>query len=132
MSQTPDPTRRPLSAAVLACVYLLLAAVWLGMAIQNFTWNEYKPGKPMDPDLMPWSIGLLAVSAIFAVIATGLLRMRRWGRRAAIGLAALFVAMAIYGIADSSPLLPILIVPGLITALCAAHLALPATGRRFR
>jgi len=132
MPSTPDRPRRPLAALVLAAVYLLLALVWLVMAIQNFTWNEYKPGKPMDPDLVPWSIGLLAASAIFGATALGLLRMRRAGRRAALGLALLFVALAIYGVADSSPLLPILIIPGVLTALCAAHLALPATGERFR
>jgi hypothetical protein len=132
MPSTPDRPRRPLSALVLAAVYLLLALIWLGMAIQNFTWNEYKPGKPMDPDLVPWSIGLLAASALFGTTALGLLRMRRAGRRAALALALLFVALAIYGILDSSPLLPILIIPGLLTALCAAHLALPATGARFR
>ena len=132
MPSTTDRPRRPLSALVLAAVYFLLALVWLGMAIQNFTWNEYKPGKPMDPDLVPWSIGLLAASAIFGATALGLLRMRRAGRRAALALALLFVAVAIYGVADSSPLLPILIIPGLLTALCAAHLALPATGARFR
>jgi len=128
----PDRTRRPLSAIVLACVYILLALIWLGMAIQNLTWNEFKPGKPMDPDLVPWSIGLVAVSGLFAAAAAGLLRMRRAGRRAALGLAVCFVALAVYGVADSSPLLPILIIPGAITALCAAHLALPATGERFR
>ena len=132
MSTTPDRPPRPFSATVLAGVYLLLGLVWLGMAIQNFTWNEYKPGKPMDPDLVPWSIGLLAASALFGATAVGLLRMRRLGRRAGITLAALFVALGLYGVADSSPLLPILITPGVIVALCAGHLALPATGERFR
>ncbi len=132
MPPTPDKPRRPRSALLLAGVYLLLALVWLGMAIQNFTWNEYKPGKPMDPDLLPWSIGLLAASTLFGATALGLLRMRRAGRRAALALAVVFVGLAIYGVADSSPLLPILIIPGVVTALCAAHLALPAIGERFR
>ena len=132
MTPTPDRIRRPLSATVLALVYGLLALIWLGMAIQDLTWNEFKPGKPMDPDLVPWSVGLLAASAVFASTAVALLRMRNAGRRAALVLALLFVALALYGIVDSSPLLPILIIPGAVTALCAAHLALPATGRRFR
>ena len=132
MSATPDRAPRPLSATVLAGVYLLLALIWLGMAIQNFTWNEYKPGKPIDPDLVPWSVGLVAASAIFSATAVGLLRMRPLGRRAGIGLAVLFVALGIYGVVDDSPLLPILITPGVIIALCAGHLALPATGERFR
>jgi hypothetical protein len=128
----PTGTLRTLPITLLAIVLAFLGLAWLGMALGNITWNEYKPGKPMDPDLIPWTILLVALGAIFLVTAFGLLRMRAWGRHLALVVGVLFVATGFYGIYESAPLLPILLIPGLIVGLCVLYLMRPAVGSRFR
>ena len=127
-----SPASRTFPITLLAVVLGVLGLAWLGMALGNITWNEYKPGKPMDQDLIPWTIGLVALGVIFLATAFGLLRMRVWGRHLALVVGALFVATALYGIHDSSPLLPILLIPGLIVGLCVLYLLRPVIGSRFR
>ena len=128
----PTKTSRTFPITLLAILLGFLGLIWLGMALGNVTWNEYKPGKPMDPDLIPWTIGLVALGIVFLGTAFGLMRMRVWGRHLALVVGILFVATAFYGIHDSSPLLPILLIPGLVVGLCVVYLVRPVVGSWFR
>ncbi|MDP3939064.1 MAG: hypothetical protein Q8R92_13145 [Deltaproteobacteria bacterium] len=125
------PGKRPLPVTLLAGLYLFLGIVFAGMGIQDLAWDEFKPGKPMDPDLLPWAIGLLSLAFAFAGTAAGLFRMRRWGRRSALGLGALFVFTGIYGLTESAPLLALLITPGAALLIGFLYLLRPGVASRF-
>ncbi len=122
---------RPAAVTILALLFVFLGLVQTGMAIQNFTWDEYKPGKPMDPDLVPWSIGLLCLGGAFFSTAFGLLRMRAWGRRGALLLGIFFLGTTLYGLAEDSFLLGVLITPGAFMALGIVYLLRPRIARQF-
>ena len=123
---------RPATVTILALLFVFLGLVQTGMAIQNFTWDEYKPGKPMDPDLLPWSIGLVCLGAAFFSTAFGLLRMRPWGRRGALLLGTFFVGTMLYGLSEDSFLLGLLITPGTFMALGIVYLMRPQVAGLFR
>ena len=124
--------RRPGIVTCLAILFVFLGLVQAGMAVQNFTWDEYKPGKPMDPDLLPWSIGLLCLGGAFLSTAFGLFRMRAWGRRGALLLGIFFVGTMLYGVTEDSFLLGLLITPGVVMALGIAYLLRPRIAGAFR
>jgi len=119
-------SRRPFPVTILALIFLFVGLNFVGMAVQDVTWNEFKPGKPMDPDLVPWAIGLAAAGAAFVVYAVGLFGLRSWARTGSLLLGTAFVALAVYGFVDASPLLLILFTPGAIILLCLLYLARPS------
>ena len=118
--------RRPFPVTILALVFLLLGLNFVGMAVQDVTWNEYKPGHPMETDLVPWAIGLAAAGATFVRHAVGLFGLRSWARTGSLLLGTAFLALAVYGFVDASPLLLILFTPGAIILLCLLYLARPS------
>jgi len=122
----------PAAVTILAILFVFLGLVLTAMAIQNFTWDEYKPGKPMDPDLLPWSIGLVCLGGAFFSTAFGLFRMRAWGRRGALLLGIFFVGTMLYGLTEDAPLLGLLITPGVAMALGIAYLLRPRIAGAFR
>lgn len=125
------PSRRSWAIVILAILFLFIGLIWIGMAVQNLTWDEFKPGKPMDPDLLPWSIGLILLGSAYLLTSIGLMRMRRWGRACAFLMGGFFVGLAVYGYFESSFLLPILFIPGLLILLGLIYLALPGMRERF-
>ncbi len=125
-------TGRPLPILLAGTLFFIIGFVWTGMAAQNFAWDEYKPGKPMDPDLLPWSIALLLFGAAFLITGLGLWRLRAWGRRSAFVLGTLFVGMGLYSYWEGSHLLIFLFTPGLLVLLSLIYLARPSVKARFR
>ena len=130
-SDSIKPARRSWAIVILAVLFLFIGLIWIGMALQNFAWDEYKPGKPMDPDLVPWSIGLILLGSAYLLTSIGLLRMRRWGRACAFLMGGFFVGLAVYGYSESSLLLPILFIPGLVILIGLIYLAQPRMRERF-
>lgn len=123
---------RPVAVTLLALLFVFLGLVQIGMGVQDLTWNEHKPGKPMDPDLLPWSIGLLCVGGAFLATAFGLFRMRIWGRRSAVLFGILIVAALLYGLTEDAPLLALLITPGSLMTLGVLYLLRPGIAASFR
>jgi uncharacterized membrane protein (DUF2068 family) len=124
-------TGRPLPIVLAGLLFGVIGLVWLGMAAQNIAWDEYKPGKPMDPDLLPWSVGLILFGAAFLGTGLGLWRLRAWGRKSAFLLGTLFLGMGLFSYWEGSHLLMFLFTPGLLVLLSLIYLARPSVGARF-
>lgn len=125
-------SNRPVAVTLLGILFLFLGLVAIGMAVQDLTWNEEKPGKPMDPDLLPWSIGLLCLGGAFLSTAFGLVRMRAWARRSALLFGIFLVGAMLYALMEDAPLLALLFTPGVFMVLGLLYLLRPRVTSLFR
>ena len=123
---------RSLPILLAGFLFVVIGFFWLGMAAENVAWDEYKPGKPMDPDLLPWSVGLILFGAAFIGTGFGLWRHRAWGRKSAFLFSTLFLGMGFFSYWERSWLLVYLFTPGLLVLLSLIYLARPSVGARFR
>jgi hypothetical protein len=127
----PAPSRS-LPILLAGFLFVVIGLFWLGMAAGNFTWDEFKPGKPMDPDLLPWSVGLILLGAAFFGTGVSLWRLRVWGRKSAFLFGTLFMGMGCLSYWERSDLLIFLFTPGVLVLLSLIYLARPSVGARFR
>jgi hypothetical protein len=135
MSQGPLTARpatggRPFPILLAGFLFVIIGSLWIGMGVQNLLWDEYKPGKPMDPDLLPWTIALILFGSAYLASAIGMLGMRSWGRKSAFLLGAL--GMGMYSYWEKSPLLMMLFAPGLLVLLALIYLGRPSVKAKFR